>query len=193
MPNPRNTPLTPRKSLIGKINTYKDKDPILWQILRDLAQLENDTFNDVTQLQTSIIWDCRIKIDISSPGINLAEYWPRVYIPRDSNGNQVFQSMRLKVVGISADPVPSTDLIMDVQYSRDNGVNFTSIFNSSTTLTLPMNNQTIQYGTNTVGTFYDKDIFQVNCSDNGGSEFVEIYLSGFFVPIPPVKSTNPNL
>lgn len=173
-------PIAQRRSLLGRINTLKDKDPNLWGILRELAFLENDVFNNVQEIEKSIVWILRVPVKITDTGTDLVDYWPRVYIPRDSDGNMIFSSMRLKAVGISAKPKPTSNLVMDVQYSRDGGVNFTSVFNSATFFKLPTGNQTIQYGTNTVGTLFDKDILRFDCSDNGGSDNVEIYLQGFF-------------
>lgn len=176
------TPITPRKSLLGKINSYQGKknDVQLWEILLDLARFENDNFNTTVKLQSEITWRLRIPIDSLSTGTDLVNYWPRIYIPRDANGNLLFQSVRLKTVGISAKPIPSSDLTIDVLYSRDSGANFTSVFNNPTFCILPSGNQTITYGTNTVGTLKDKDLISIDCSSSGEVTGLEVFLEGYY-------------
>lgn len=173
-------PTNPRQSLLGLVNAYPKTDIQLWKILKILAETMTDLKSDTDTIKESIVWTLRIKIDSLETGTNLAAYWPRVYIPRDPNGNLLFNSVRLKTVGISAEGIPSTDLILDLQVSSDGSVKFASVFNSATALTLPKGAQTITYGTNTIGTLKDAYIFRVNCSQTGGATSAEIYLSGYY-------------
>lgn len=185
-------PTSPRQTLLGLVNAYPKNDIQLWKILKLIASGMSDLQSDAEQISQSISWTARIYIQITT-GTDIALYWPRVYIPRDSSGNILYSSMMLKTVGISAHTIPSSALILDLLVSSNSGTDFTSVFNDPTLLQLPTNAQTITYGNLTKMNMKDKYLFRVDCTQTGGVDTIELYLSGYYVPFTPNPNVKTNL
>lgn len=169
---------SPRKTLLTLVNNYPKDDPQLWRILKYIADLQVTLDAELNVLNEQASFSLRIPNIPLATGTDIAGYNPRIYLPRDINGNLVYAKMFLTTVGISVDPITATKLVADVQYSRDMGTTWSSLFKTTTTLVLPLAVQSIVYGNLAVRTLYEGDILRVDCTATGSSTTAEIYIAG---------------
>lgn len=166
-------------TLTSLINSYQKKDPVLWEILTKIYQSNSDLIAGYNQFRTSFNWIMELEIDALSVDTDLLPTWKRVYLPRDERNVQTYTQVKPQLVGLLAKSAPSgADLICDIQYSRDLGSSWNSLFQSVTTLILPDGNHYIQYGIFSAGTLFDGDIVRFDVSQTGSAAGLEIRIIG---------------
>lgn len=171
-----------KTALNDLINTFRQKDYTLWQILTTIAGANEDLRKAVNLLTSAFDWHEEFILPTVATGTDKLTYHRRVYLPRDSQGNVLYKSIRPKFVGITAKTAPSgADFIGDILYTRDDGTNWASLFKTTNPLTLPDGRFFIGLGEFSVGTLVENDKLRLDVSQTGSAVGLEIELFGDYV------------
>lgn len=180
MATPSNfTGFDPRRFVLGLINQFASSNRTLWLCLKYIFDVSSNTQTELGTLATQTSWQFSLFSATPTIAMDIANYWYNVNLPVDTKGNPLYNNLYVSRVIISAKTVPTSDAGFDLLYSRDGGVTFVSLF-TGISFILPTNIQTIGYGNMTVKTFFENDIFRLDCSDPGGSAGIEVKVLGSY-------------
>lgn len=174
------TGFDPRRFVLGLINGFAQTQRNLWLILKYGFDTADSTQKELTVLATQTSWILSLFCQTPMASTqDIANYWYNVNLPVDTQGNPLYNNLYASRVIISAKTVPTADAQFDVLYSRDGGVTFVSLF-SGINFILPDGIQTIGYGNMTTKTFFENDIFRLDCIDPKGSAGIEVKVLGSY-------------
>lgn len=181
--------IIPYKYDIGKIIAkFKKDQPQLWQALNDLNTAAVDLNTIVGNIKPVALCE-RIQFEISTNATNVQRYVVRV--PVDPSNDPIATNLTLTQLIISSKALPAGNDVVDILWSTDRGVTWTSILKVTGTdpaviydkATLVTGQRLMTYGVKQFAhnTFNTNDFLRIDWISGTPADDIQVSLIGNYV------------